>query len=228
MGREVRRVALDFDWPIGKVWHGFVNHHRSSCATCGGDGMTSHGRYLRQIAHMISMGGSYPDGHPFMRFAHSGPMAPGPRWAELSGGLAGREPRPPFGHDGIDDYSIGLALLTAAGLPKEWGWCPACDGEGEVRSPEAEGWQRTNPPAGDGWQVWETTSEGSPISAVCSTPEALARWCVDHDVSTFGRETTTYERWLEFIRQGWAPSMVAECGVVMSGVDAAPEVSDGR
>jgi hypothetical protein len=23
MGREIKRVPLDFDWPLDKVWHGF-------------------------------------------------------------------------------------------------------------------------------------------------------------------------------------------------------------
>ena len=25
MGREVKRVALDFNWPLHKVWEGFQN-----------------------------------------------------------------------------------------------------------------------------------------------------------------------------------------------------------
>jgi len=41
MGREVKRVALDFDWPVGKVWDGFLNPwycHRADCAFCEGTG----------------------------------------------------------------------------------------------------------------------------------------------------------------------------------------------
>lgn len=31
MGRQVRRVPLDFDWPLNKPWDGFVNPHYGPC-----------------------------------------------------------------------------------------------------------------------------------------------------------------------------------------------------
>lgn len=41
MGREIKRVPLDFDWPLRKTWEGFVNphyDHRRSCPFCDGSG----------------------------------------------------------------------------------------------------------------------------------------------------------------------------------------------
>lgn len=40
MRRELKRVALDFEWPIKKVWKGFINpHYDKECARCcDGDG----------------------------------------------------------------------------------------------------------------------------------------------------------------------------------------------
>jgi len=42
MGREIRRVPLNFDWPRRKVWKGFVNPHyvhRRMCPFCDGEGL---------------------------------------------------------------------------------------------------------------------------------------------------------------------------------------------
>lgn len=35
--------------------------------------------------------------------------------------------------------------------------------------------ERREPPSGEGWQVWETVSEGSPVTPVFPTAESLAR-----------------------------------------------------
>lgn len=69
------------------------------------------------------------------------------------------------------------------------------------------------------WQMYENTTEGTPISPVCETPEQLARWLADNGASAFGYQTATYERWLGMILRGWAPSMVVENGEVKSGVE---------
>jgi hypothetical protein len=41
MGRQLRRVPLDFDWPLNEVWSGFLNPHyskRKKCPACDGTG----------------------------------------------------------------------------------------------------------------------------------------------------------------------------------------------
>lgn len=70
--------------------------------------------------------------------------------------------------------------------------------------------------------LYSTTTEGTPMSPPCATPEELARWCADNGASTFGYQTATYEEWLPFCRAGWAPSMVftPSTGLV-SGVEMA-------
>jgi hypothetical protein len=83
---------------------------------------------------------------------------------------------------------------------------------------EAEQWRV--PPPGDGWQMWETTSVGSPMSPVFATPEELARWLADTGASAFGSMTATYEQWLATIRAGYAPGLVASPGRLESGVAA--------
>lgn len=130
-----------------------------------------------------------------------------------------------FGHDSSNAYICIKAECERLG---ELRTCPACGGEGEVWPSEQarkvyEDWQPTPPPAGDAYQIWETVSEGSPISPPFATPEELARhmattrWGAD-------KEGTPYETWLAFIRgPGWAPSMVMANGKLMDGVTASVE-----
>jgi len=130
-----------------------------------------------------------------------------------------------MGHDAVNR---GICIETRA---KRFGIddldCKKCDGSGEFwSSPEdkiaAEEWESSDPPIGDGWQMWETTSEGSPISPVFDTPEKLARWLADTRASTFGSMTASYDTWMKMIvGSGWSPSCVVVSGKKpMSGVEA--------
>jgi hypothetical protein len=39
MGRELRRVPLDFNWPIGQIWKGYWSPFQGmKCKTCDGSG----------------------------------------------------------------------------------------------------------------------------------------------------------------------------------------------
>ncbi len=69
------------------------------------------------------------------------------------------------------------------------------------------------------YQMYEDTSEGTPISPVFASPEEVARWCADNRASAMGGMTATYEQWLEVARGAWAPSMVVQDGHVVSGVE---------
>ena len=44
MGREIKRVALDFDWPLDKVWGGYKNPFYRQCIDCPECGGTARGR----------------------------------------------------------------------------------------------------------------------------------------------------------------------------------------
>lgn len=55
-------------------------------------------------------------------------------------------------------------------------------------------------------QMYETTSEGTPISPPMPDPESLARWLADNEASRVGSQTATYEQWLSLCKQGWGPS----------------------
>lgn len=111
MGRELKRVPLDFDHPIGEIWPGFLlspcSAAHENCEKCF-------------------------------------------NWAEIMG------------------------------------W--------KALKPKCPEWPFTEPPKGDGYQLWETTTEGSPASPVFATLDELCEWC-ETNATTFGPCTATKEQW---------------------------------
>lgn len=130
-----------------------------------------------------------------------------------------------MGHDGINEWVCVKAECERLGYPTA---CARCKGEGSLwPSPEikqqAEDWTKTEPPAGEGYQLWETVSEGSAISPVFATPEELAEWLATSQDYKWRKndQGTTREQWLKFIvGPGWCPSLIAVGGRVMTGVEA--------
>lgn len=119
MGRTLKRVPLNFDWPLNTIWYGYYS---SYC------------------------------------------------------------------HD--SDYSAGgcenckrFATLKGIGFT-EYG-CP--DFEPFV-----------GPPKGDGFQLWETTSEGSPVSPVFKTLDELCEWCEDN-YTVFADMKASKKQWKEML-----------------------------
>jgi len=82
-------------------------------------------------------------------------------------------------------------------------FCELCEGEGTV-VPHIE------VPNGFAYQMWETCSEGSPISPTFDTPEELARWLADTGASACGHMTATYDQWLATIKQGCVATMIQD------------------
>jgi len=66
--------------------------------------------------------------------------------------------------------------------------CPHGDGE------SSDCW-RLDPPVGEGWQRWETTTEGSPSSPVVATAVELASWAAEAATS-FGDVHLSRAHWL--------------------------------
>jgi hypothetical protein len=77
--------------------------------------------------------------------------------------------------------------------------CAHCKGNGDIwLLPKyrklAEAWKDVEPPTGGGFQLWETTSDGSPISPVFATLDELCEYAVAN-CTTFGSFTTTKDEW---------------------------------
>lgn len=291
MGRELKRVAIDFEWELSKVWHGYLNpfyKHSYKCDHCDGTGSSPEAKHMKDQwygyvnFHPSETGSKLftPDDLAVRKFAernckHS-PEYYGTgdrvvynesvRLCRLWNGswshhidaddvtalieaarlrdlthtydVANRwQPKYPlylptpeevnvwsisgFGHDSINCWAVIKAKCKRLGVSDT---CQHCEGAGEFWNPpeaekQAEDWQRIEPPKGDGYQLWETVSEGSPISPVFATTSELAMWLSTHQWGC--DKGTTYEQWMNFIEgTGWACSLVATNGEVKTGVQA--------
>jgi len=58
------------------------------------------------------------------------------------------------------------------------------------------------------YMMYETCSEGTPISPAFATPEELAHWLADTGASAFGDMTAPYEGWLAIARSGGVEAAV--------------------
>ena len=80
---------------------------------------------------------------------------------------------------------------------------PGDKGQG-FYSPEQEqkynSWVPQEPPSGVGFQMWETTTEGSPQSPVFETLEALAKWCAKN-ATVFAKEKASAEDWANMLAE---------------------------
>jgi len=231
MSREVKRVALDFDWPMKKTWKGYLNPYYKECKDCRNGSTKAYDR-LADLVSLLMLSGSDAKEekcHPYFKecpIFYTQDEIPSKDMVELTEGLAERE-MGSWGHDSCDKWKATRKITEAAGLGKEWGICKTCNGEGidPSNKEKYEAWEKYEPPKGNGWQMWETTSEGSPMSPVFKTPEELAKWLTDNNASTFGHSITDYDTWLNMIKTtGHAISGVMVNGKVMSGVDALGKV----
>lgn len=274
MGREIKRVPVGWDYPIGKAWLGYVNPYDLSteCPECFGNGFSNTARQLEQewygrVPFNPAQTGSTPwtpehtaiqtrarnnTQYAWERF---GPVTEDKiqgeavrlcaiynrSWAHhlsqadvdalvaegrLQDFTRHGTPHPTaaqvnewslfgFGHDSLNMWICVNARCERMGASSQ---CEVCGGDGYVWDSQAEkaiqeSWQRFEPPQGDGWQLWETVTEGSPISPVFATGDELVEWMVADGYSREGAEG--------MIESGWAPSLVMspETGV-MDGVDA--------
>jgi hypothetical protein len=224
MGRTLKRVPMDFDWPLSKVWEGYLNPDcGKECPVCGGHGQNAATHlideewYAFDDPKWISLDAGckrqYNDNaHRYhITQIEVDALLAGNRLRDLKDKL-GRDPtveevnnwaiHAPLGYDGLDRWICVEARAKALGV---YGLCPTCNGEGRVwGSPEDkqkyEAWEPQEPPTGPGFQLWETTSEGSPQSPVFATLEALAAWC-EKNATVFADETALAEDWAKMLAE---------------------------
>lgn len=258
MGREIKRVPLDFDWPIDKVWEGFLSpdtYDENPCPTCyqvnylgeriSGTGSTPAAKWLEAALYLVGMmaddiraqsfagtkhqftqhGDDRSKLHPYLadlqRINVYEKRRPSADILELVNGLIGRN-TVSFGTGTDFAYKALDALKAAAGVDEKWGWCPTCDGHGSIEKyegqrAEAEAWQPIEPPVGDGWQVWETVSEGSPISPVFASREDLIEWLMSPAYTWGASQPLTRAQAEGFVDSAWAPSGIVIGGQVIPG-----------
>jgi hypothetical protein len=79
------------------------------------------------------------------------------------------------------------------------------------------------------YQMYESVTEGTPISPVMESPEALARWLADNKASAGPYATATYDQWLAMIEAGSSVGsfvMNRGTGECMSGVEAVSRLTN--
>jgi hypothetical protein len=101
-----------------------------------------------------------------------------------------------FGHDSLNAGVCVRARCEREGVLLE---CVRCRGSGVIwPSPEVERqyacWGPTAPPSGDGYQLWEDCSEGSPVSPVFTSLNELCAWAAE-SATTFADFRATAAEW---------------------------------
>lgn len=118
-----------------------------------------------------------------------------------------------FSHDAINAWLCIKAKLRRMGEGD--GTCQDCRGCGyhySSRHAMRREFTRKDPPKGPGYQVWETVSEGSPISPVFAKPLQVVAWLM--------RNGYTREQAEGFVGVGWVPSLMTKGGKVHKDIEA--------
>jgi hypothetical protein len=126
--------------------------------------------------------------------------------------------RPGLGrHDGINRMYLIEYRCRAQGIETK---CPRCAGDGYVGTPEQvaahDAWKEIEPPVGEGWQLWKTTSEGSPISPVFASADELVAWMSHPDR---GDQWLPAETAAAFVAEGSDPTFIGVGSDLMSGAE---------
>jgi hypothetical protein len=109
-----------------------------------------------------------------------------------------------MGHDAINAHICVEVRARELGV---YGECECCNGDGEIWFSDeieklAENWESYEPPTGEGYQMWENTSEGSPQSPIFETLDELCEWCATN-ASVFGSNNfMTKEEWVRCLSVG--------------------------
>lgn len=188
---------------LAALWNGQWRHHLSQVDV---DALLEAGR-LRDFTHRWTRADGWQPREPAVRPT----AAQVNEWSLRS-----------FGHDSCNAWAVIDARCDRYRASK---LCGTCAGEGSFEAypgqrAEAEAWEETEPPEGDGWQLWQTVSEGSPISPVFGSAEELARWMAS-PAYTWGAADgrLSYAAALNFVRAGWAPTAIGTAEGLVSGVE---------
>lgn len=250
MGRLLKRVPLDFDWPIGHVWKGYINPYASvDCPYCYDEENERPTGYTREAWEYYKtfyghlMEGAYYITHPYDKDRRYCPQAKPYTFERWEYEFSLTEPNinrqlyegdePPAYEDlkeyflrkpkqwlGLDSYSIYVFTEEYCRRNGYETLCPHCKGEyklflnEEIEKLHNE-FEKVEPPTGDGYQLWENTSEGSPKSPVFATKEELAEWCADN-ATIFAGDYQTKEEWLEMFKEKDSPFVYKKGGIIIT------------
>ena len=228
MGREIKRVPLDFDHPINKIWGGFLTPDEicpDDCKQCEAGGLNKATQRISDDYYDMDKTGrewcnnitqdevqALVDRGRLREFTHTFEGEKG--WVRREDGYIPTALEInewninsyPFGHDSLNKSILVKARAKRLGV---YGACRFCKGESYIyKSSEQkrayENWEPTEPPTGEGYQIWETVSEGSPISPVFKNKQEMKVWLLAKGYEEAGIDG--------FIESGWVMS-----GLIVNG-----------
>ena len=183
--RELKRVPLEFDWPLHKVWDGYLNPYYKECPKCENG--------FSKVAERINKGLNnivYGVGEEITK-----------EEIKLLNFLCDTdyETGGSFNWCGSAHYKALLKIGEWVGFKEGWHTCEHCGGDATdpVYKVRYEDWEEEEPPTGEGFQLWESVSEGSPCSPVFKTVEELCRWLANN--YTVCRNYYTKDQWMEIL-----------------------------
>lgn len=212
---------MDFDWPMREVWDGYLMPDRlcfPKCPDCGGSGYGPEARAVANTFYPHMIGGPYADALAWcdkigqaevdhlvekgrLKVWRDGAWHKDARTADdvnaeqHQGGFRS--------HDCVNRSLLVTFRCERLGIETE---CPRCAGHGDIATAaereEAGAWVGTGPPEGEGFQLWETTSEGSPVSPVFDSLDALCAYAAEH-CTTFASEQVSAEDWRRMLDEGF-------------------------
>lgn len=232
MGRELKRVPLDFDWSTKQVWKGYLNpYHSQKCQSCDQTGLNLATKAIHDSWYSFDET-QWLDASETRRFNNKAwgnhiteievaALVKAGRLHDLThdwvGGSKGWVEKVPayiptaeevnqwnrtgFGHDSTNQ---SICVKARAENLDVYGKCTHCNGEGEIWQSEEikslnEEWRQFDPPIGDGFQLWSTTTEGHPITPVFGTLDALCEYCDMEKVYVFGHQKMNKAEWILFL-----------------------------
>ena len=237
MGRQLRRVAVDFDWPLKKIWPGFENPYYKyckKCLPCEGSGLNPQTKKISEDWYTHSRKDGRQGWSKSLTLDEVEALVKKGRLSNVRVGITIKEIHSlinskGYFHDSINQWICVKVRAKRLGV---YGQCEYCNGNGEkwdhpLLAYICDNFQEIHPPTGDAYQIWETVSDGSPVSPAFDSPEDLARWMVENDTSI--TSDTTFGGWMKFILgEGWAPSAMISNGKFESGVKAFSEKKEGN
>lgn len=187
MGRILKRVPLDFDYPLSKTWKGYLNPYYVECPYCRAGWSNAYWELHELIQNLIWK------------------KKENKELIQITSYLCGRSSKDRiFGHDSIDISQAVRKLGRLAKLDKEWIRCKECNGSGIDKEYQKlyDEWKEYDPPKGEGVQLWSNTGEGMPISPVFETLEKLCEWA-EINATTFASYKATKEEWFKMLSDGF-------------------------
>ena len=238
MGREMKRVPMDFNWPINMTWKGYLNPYAvQPCKVCDCSGLNPETKQISDDWYGFNGRSEHRWVHRLTQDEVDALIADGRlwdlthTWSEEKGKVPNPPDSPPvtaeivnewskrgFGHDGINQHICVKVRAKRLGV---YGDCPFCAGEGYIFFNERiqqshNDWydkERYDPPEGEGYQLWETVSDGSPISPVFPTSEEMISHLIEKGSSEAAARNFVEE-------EGCAPSMILMDGAIYNDIEA--------